>query len=742
MVDLPAEEIGGGSGGGGGGSSGGPLISTAVPVNGERGLHQPEVGTVAGARVHLPEAAIDAAAPASTADPTAVAAGAAAAPAATTSAGPAASPPVQAGTTHGGTGRDGDSSLDGGGGSAAGAAGVGGLLSTALMYRTAKEISARLPADEFLAASNTTYGTALEISTCRSVDELPVEGTSGYTTAEAMSLCLSAEQLCGEGDLEGQGPVLAHIERKSKTTSQVSNGTSAAGETGVVPLPRKGCARGVDGGGNDIVSEVVAGAMVSAFQETSTVARKTGEIAPGPVDGGGASRQVPCGGPQKLAQSVDWGTRKEIEWRPRAMHAGNSVVPPQTKIETAGSGGASCVHYVAPTRVGEKEYQTLPRRQQGANGVRSPESSGYPQPFQQSNLRSDQFPSPYSYEAGVAAGGAVYWPAPASGGVLGCPSNTQRPGNDGMDTPGFPCQVLPEVRGGTVFYPDPALAATGSGWDCVMHPGTEYPYVHAAAPGVNADQDCCYYGPPPPTTLYQGCTAAAIGPGHAVPLAAPNTGYPTSSEPGRGGGFDPLWERAGEPPCGAVFVEGQTFASTSTPGVHENSVIACGEQASVSPQPWKECNGVATQQPTPETHAPPFLQPPPDWADADVFPRCCDVMPTRGGAGGGLSGGYRAITGRVGSVPATREQAQQLAGAYQTGAAPHGSSYIHGSLYAHGSSYAHESFYGGPVSHDYSPYDGYNEWTATPQQWPSVACGPAGYTPETVASPGQELYAY
>ena len=491
-------------------------------------------------------------------------------------------------------------------------------------------------------------------------------------------------------------------------------------------LPKEITGSDVYSRGDDSKSSgVVAAEPVQVLQETSTVSLKVGEITPALVDGGGAVLQGSCREPQRPAHTgaANRGKRgKRAEWLPQVRATGNHASLRQ-KI-TGSTDVGRRVDCLAPTKFGGGKYQAFPRRQQETYGVRSPESSGYPQPFQTSNWRVGQFCG--TYESGVAAGGAVYWPAPSTGGAQVYPPNVHAPETAGPNSSYFRQQPVPEVRGGTVFYPEPTLTATGRGWGCNFQPRSGYQDVYGAARRVNTNQNRCYYASPPPTAAYEGRAAPAMVLGPAVPLAASiNASYPAPSNPAQVHGDHPRWNRAGEPPSGAPFVQEQSFASPPAPRVQGGSYMAYGEQSSVASQPWAEHGWVVTSQPPLPSQAPPLSQEALGRAGTGVFPRRGGVVVTRGGAGGGLGDGYRAPANRASGAPATMAQARQWGGASQAGA-------------VHDSSFCSPA----PTTQTSSPRDRYGGWTETTQRWPSAACAPLRYHPMADALLGRELRAY
>ena len=510
---------------------------------------------------------------------------------------------------------------------------------------------------------------------------------------------------------------------------------------------------GYRGGGDSKSSRVAAVEPMKVLPETSTVSLKAGDIAPAPVNGGGAALQGSSREPQRPAHTGATNGRergKRAERLPQVITTRNhAALRQETTGSTDGGGG---VDRLAPTRVGGEEYQAFPRRRQGTYGVRSIESSRYPQRFQSSNRRAGQFCSPYG--AGLAAGGAVYWPAPTTGGAQVYSPSIHAPKTAGPNSSYFRQQPVPEVRGGTVFYPKPTLAATGRGWGCNVQPPSGHPDMHEAARRINTNQNRCYYASPPQTAAYEGCAAPAMGLGPAAPLAASiNANYPAPSNPGQVHGDHPRWDRAGEPPSGAPFVEEQSFASPPAPRVQRGLYMAYGEQAAAASQPWAKRDWVAASQPPLESQVPPPSQKVLGRAGTGVFPRRGGVVATRGGAGGGLRDGYRAPVNRASGAPTTRAtrggakgglrdgyraphnrasgttptraQARQWGGASQAGA-------------AHDSSFCSPA----PTPQAYSPCDRYDGWTETTQQWPSAAYAPPRYHPTADALPGRVLRAY
>ena len=673
LVAVPAGGIGGDSDGGGWATGGGG--------NGNVKLRQSEEGTVAGNTVCMPEVVVDDSAATGCTSPDATASATTAAGTSLTvdaAAAAAASTACLTNSGSGGVGGGGDGGGDGGGG--------GG--------------------------GNTTLSSASK-------------GTSA--TATDITASVSVENGDSTGNVECQGSMPDLVGIMWGSPSSVQNAISAPGETDGVPASRAGEIREGGRGENGRIGQVGASAPAQASKGVTPASHRAGANVPVPVDGRGTVRQGSrrkTWRPPQRASANNRNRRKGAERLRRAIPAGGPVDLPQGIGGTAGDVGGVC--HVAPTRENRREVPTAPRSKQAAYGMGSTQPWGYPQTFQQPDSWGVQPHIPY--EAGVAMGGAIYWPAPPVDCTQSYAPSVHATGNAGTQSPYLPHRPLPDVR---AYYPQSSLTATGEGWDYDLQPRSGFPESAAApVPSVRQAPGYCYAPPSYAAAVHQEYYAAtAMGPEHSASLSAvgtagamgpvwaacvgpTNMNYPNPS--GLGQGCDPLRDRAVESPCGWGFVQEQRVVPPPVSAVRGGF------------------GGVAASRLSPEVWAPPPRQKALDWAGGAVFPQCGSVVSTKGGVGGGLCGGYRVPAGIGSGVPAAKAHTWQQGGSGQAGAGQAGAA-------------PERPPYGGPasVSRAYPPCDEYGGWVATTQQSRFLTCGPPGYYhPEASAPPRQNVHHY
>ena len=543
--------------------------------------------------------------------------------------------------------------------------------------------------------------------------------TSATTAVTDTTACASVEEGVSTGDVGCQGSMPDMVDIKWGSPSSVQNAISAPGETDGALASRAGEVREGGRGGNGRIGQVDAGAPAQASQGMTPASHRAGANVPVPVDGRGTvrqgSRRKTWRPPQRASATIR-NRRKGAQWQRQAVPTGGPVALPQGIGGTAGDVGGVC--HVAPTRENWREVPTAPQPQQAAYGMGSTQPWGYPQTFQQPD--SWEVPPHIPYEAGVAMGGAIYWPAPAVGCDQSHAPSVYAPRNAGTQSPCLPPQALPDV---TVCYPQSSLAATGEGWEYGLQPRCGLPEP-AAVPETSERQTLryCYTPPPHAVAVHQRYYAAtAMGPGHSGPLSAvgtvgpvgaacvghTNMDCPTPSGPGQG--YDPVRERAGEPPCRERFVQEQRVVFPPLPDVH-------GGFGGVAASPFPQ-----------EARAPPPPRVALDWASGGIFSRCSSVAPTSVGVRWELYGGYRPPAGMASAVPGINSYTRQQGGSWQAGAVPQGPPY------------------GGPAPSPraHAPCDGYGGWAATPQQPRFVACRPPWYNhPGAFVPPKQNVYWY
>eukprot|EP00904_Undaria_pinnatifida_P007790 jgi/Undpi1/4140/HiC_scaffold_16.g07507.m1 len=543
--------------------------------------------------------------------------------------------------------------------------------------------------------------------------------TSATTAVTDTTACVSVEEGVSTGDVGCQGSMPDMVDIKWGSPSSVQNAISAPGETDGALASRAGEVREGGRGGNGRIGQVDAGAPAQASQGMTPASHRAGANVPVPVDGRGTvrqgSRRKTWRPPQRASANIR-NRRKGAQWQRQAVPTGGPVALPQGIGGTAGDVGGVC--HVAPTRENWREVPPAPQPQQAAYGMGSTQPWGYPQTFQQPDCW--EVPPHIPYEAGVAMGGAIYWPAPAVGCDQSHAPSVYAPRNAGTQSPCLPPQALPDV---TVCYPQSSLAATGEGWEYGLQPRCGLPEP-AAVPETSERQTLryCYTPPPHAVAVHQRYYAAtAMGPGHSGPLSAvgtvgpvgaacvghTNMDCPTPSGPGQG--YDPVRERAGEPPCRERFVQEQRVVFPPLPDVHGGF------------------GGVAASPFPPEDRAPPPPRVALDWASGGILSRCGSVAPTSVGVRWELYGGYRPPAGMASAVPGINSYTRQQGGSWQAGAVPQGPPY------------------GGPAPSPraHAPCDGYGGWAATPQQPRFVACRPPWYYhPGAFVPPKQNVYWY
>ena len=256
------------------------------------------------------------------------------------------------------------------------------------------------------------------------------KGTSA--TATDITASVSVENGDSMGEVECQGSMPDLVDIKWGSLSSVQNAISAPGKTDGVSASQAGEVRDGGRGGNGRIGQVGASAPAKASQGMTPASHRAGANVPVPVNGRGTVRQGSrrkTWRPPQRASANNRNRRKGAERLRRAipLPTGGPAALPQEIGGTAGDVGGVC--HVPPTRENWREVPTAPQPQQAAYGMGSTQPWGYPQTFQQPDSWGVQPHIPY--EAGVAMGGAVYWPAPPVGCAQSYAPSVHAPGNAG-----------------------------------------------------------------------------------------------------------------------------------------------------------------------------------------------------------------------------------------------------------------------------------------------------------------------